>query len=49
MLLAQETKWTDVVTAWVAFTPANKANGAMGYIPTRRAYAEGGSAPSELV
>src|SRR5947209_7102762 len=23
----------DVVTAWVAFTPANKANGAMEYIP----------------
>ena len=23
----------DVVTAWVAFTPANKSNGAMGYIP----------------
>ena len=23
----------DVVTAWVAFTPSNKANGAMGFIP----------------
>lgn len=23
----------DVVTAWVAFTPANKSNGAMGFIP----------------
>lgn len=23
----------DVVTAWIAFTPANKSNGAMGYVP----------------
>ena len=23
----------DVVTAWIAFTPANKSNGAMGFIP----------------
>lgn len=23
----------DVVTAWIAFTPSNKANGAMGFIP----------------